>query len=170
MPRKPRTETPEEPARPRPRVRVVERRLQNPFGEPSADIPMKDPSLVPRWFNEAARNGQIWRAMELGWEPVRKDMVADLDRVGAYTLGPGQTIRRGERQQEHLMCMPKTDRDQIQVAKTTENNRRMANPHAMRNDALESYGQINPRVAEKMSVMGGVTTTLERIERTPELE
>jgi hypothetical protein len=154
----------------RPRVSIIERRLQNPFGEPSADIPMKDQGLAPRWFNEASKPGQMARAVELGWEPVTKDMITDLRKVGMYTIGPGDVICRGERQTEHLMFMPKQDRELIQRAKTEENNRRMSNPHAMRNEVLSSYGELDPSGAEQVKATGGVKTVMERIERRPELE
>ncbi len=54
----------------RPRVSVLERRLQNPFGEPSAPVRLKDPTLHPRWFNASSRPDNIWRAKELGLEPM----------------------------------------------------------------------------------------------------
>lgn len=153
----------------RPRVSIRERRIQNPFGEPSADIPLKDQLMTPRWFNEDARPGQIARAKDLGWEPVTEEMVANTDRLGAYEKGAAGEVLRGERGREHLMYMPKDDRLAIQDAKTAENNRRMANPHAMRNDALEAYGDSNADGAQ-VAYTGTVRTTKERIQRQPEVE
>lgn len=161
----------------RPRVSILERRLQNPFGEPSHTIQFKQKNLAARWFNDDARNGQVHRAKELGWEPVTVDMIANLDSLGHHAVNPANEITRGERGREVLMWMPKTDREQILAAKTAENNRRMGNPNVQRNEALEAYGQSDALGAEFVDsaggvshAIGGVRTTRERIERTPELE
>src|SRR5689334_13052617 len=140
MPRKTTDETPE---KKRPRVSILERRLQNPFGEPSHSIQFKDTTVHGRWFNDDVRNGQIHRAKELGWEPVTLDMIANLESLGHHTLNAGQ-ITRGERGKEVLMWMPRDEFAKIQDAKTAENNRRMGNPNAMRNETLEAYGATNP--------------------------
>jgi hypothetical protein len=154
----------------RPRVSIRERRLQNPFGEPSQDIPLKDKSLACHWFSEAVRVGQISRVRELGWEHVTKEMVVDLGRLGFYSLGPGDIICRGERQQEFLMYMPIADRDAIQAAKTKQNIEHMKNPNAMRNEVLNSYGELDPNGADRIQATGGVTVNQERIEVRPELD
>jgi hypothetical protein len=164
-----------EPAKKRPRVSILERRLQNPFGEPSSTIEFKDRGIAARWFNDATRNGQIHRAKELGWVPVTLDMIANLDSLGHHTLSPAKQITRGERGQEVLMWMPLQDREEILKAKTTENNRRMGNPHQQRNEVLEAYGATNPDGAEDVArqdvaLTANVRTTHERIQRTGELE
>lgn len=160
----------------RPRVSILERRLQNPFGEPSSNIEFRDRGIASRWFNDDTRNGQIHRAKELGWIPVTISMIANVDSLGHHAVNAANEITRGERGRELLMWMPSTDRDQIQRAKTVENNRRMGNPHVQRNEALEAFGKADPLGAEFVDsaggvshAIGGVKTTRERIERTPEL-
>jgi hypothetical protein len=161
----------------RPRVSILERRLQNPFGEPSSTIEFTDKTIAARWFNDDVRNGQVHRAKELGWELVTMDMIANKDSLGHHGLGPAGEITRGERGREVLMWMPKTDRDAIQAAKTAENNRRMSNPSVQRNETLEAYGRSNAEGADFIDSAGGVShaignvrTTRERIQRTPEVE
>ncbi len=159
----------------KPRISVLERRLQSPFGEPSAPIRFKDASLTGRWFNTAVRPDQFWRAHELGWEKATPDMVVDLNQIGLYTTTAEGAIARGERGQEVLMYMPKADHDAIQMAKTKENIRRMGNPNAQRQEAIEAYGRTNPDGAELVAsqaikATGGVHDRMERIQVTPDLE
>ena len=134
----------------RPRTAVLERRLQNPFGEPSMAVTFKDRSLSARWFNDAARPGQVHRATELGWVPATPDMIVNLSAIGAHEVNPAGQVTRGERGQEVLMYMPRADREVIQAAKTAENNRRMKSPSASRNDLMEAVGQHNADTADFM--------------------
>lgn len=158
------------------RASVIERRLQNPFGEPSAPIAFKEPGKVARWFNGAIITDKIWRAKNKGWSLVYPKDVGDLDQIGGYNVDPaGGHITRGERGQEVLMWMWQADFDAIQMAKTRENLRNMGNPAKQRSDALEAFGQVNAGGAEfvdrqgrRSGPIGGVMDQYERIERTPE--
>lgn len=160
------------------RASVIERRLQNPFGEPSAPIAFKDRGKVARWFNGAIITDKIWRAKNKGWTPVLPKDVADLDQIGGYNIDPaGGHITRGERGQEVLMWMWQEDYDAVQMAKTRENNRNMGNPSKQRSEALEAFGQSNADGAEfvdrqgrRSGPVGGVFDQYERIERRPEVE
>ncbi len=106
-----------------PRVSVLERRLQNPFGEPSVNIRFKRPDITGRWFNDGVRGsgGQIHRGRELGWLDVTPDMIADMETVGFHTVNPANQITRGARGEEVLMFMPTADFKAIQWAKTKKN-------------------------------------------------
>src|SRR5574342_973486 len=101
----------------RPRISVLERRLQNPFGEPSAPIELKDASRECRWFNAAASADHIWRNKRKGWDQVKPDDVRDLEQIGGYAVDAAGFIVRGERGSEVLMSMPKDWRRQIELAK-----------------------------------------------------
>lgn len=158
----------------RPRIAVLERRLQNPFGEPSAPVRLTRPGMTPRWFNSASRPDQFWRAKELGWEGVTPEMVCDLTQVGHHTVSPDGYVTRGPRGDEVLMCMLTKDYRAIQAAKTEENQRRLR-PHQQRTEAIEALGQTDPQTAEFLhdaveAGYGGPTGTVrdsyERIERT----
>lgn len=160
-----------------PKLSVIERRLQNPFGEPSAPTSFKESGRIARWFNGAIIADKIWRAKHKGWTPVTTDEIADLDQLGGYTKSPEGFVTRGDRGQEVLMWMRREDFDAIAMAKTRENNRNMGNPTKQRSDALEAYGQVNASGAEfidrqgrRSGPIGGVTDQFERIERTEQAE
>ena len=164
-----------EPTKPRkPRISVLERRLQNPFGEPSVEIRMKDPNVKPRWFNDDARPGQIHRAKELGWVPVDPDMVEDPDSIGFHTVTAGQIVR-GPRGQEVLMWMPLNEFNQIQLAKTEANYRAMRDFDRQKSDMLEAaaakYGsEAADFLNDRVTAGSQVKDYHERIERLPETE
>jgi len=161
----------------RPRVSVLERRVQNPFGSPSVEIELKDRSLKPRWFNNAIIADKVWRAKNDGWRVVLPDEVQDLEQIGAYGLAPsGGHIVRGTRGDEVLMVMDKGDYKQIALAKTRVNNERMGNPHKATPAVLEAaaHGGVSAETVDLMDkqvrTIGGVTDSYERIAVTPEAE
>lgn len=154
----------------KPKVSVLERRLQNPFGEPSSPIAMKEPNLVARWFNSAIRPDAFWRARELGWEGVTPDMVEDINQIGFHSKSVEGYIARGERAQEVLMYMPKDAYDAIQAAKTHKNLKDLKDFGKEKHDALNAFasekgGLAAEFVANKINPIGGVTTQYERVQR-----
>jgi hypothetical protein len=161
-----------------PRVSVIERRLQNPFGEPSNPIQFKEPGKIARWFNAAIMADKIWRAKNKGWSVVYPADLVDLDQVGGFTPAPdGGYITRGDRGQEVLMWMWQADFDAIALAKARANTRNMGNPTKNRNEALEAFGRVNANGADwvdsqgkRSGPVGGVTDQYERIERRLEDE
>lgn len=158
-----------------PRISVLERRLQNPFGEPSQSISFKEKNVTGRWFNDAARSGQIHRAKELGWIPVTRDMIVDMDSIGSHTISAADQITRGERGQEVLMWMPTDEFQQIQWAKTKHNLDRMRDMDQGKRDlvnaAAKQYGGTAAEyMNERVGPIGGVTDNYERIERMPDTE
>lgn len=164
-------ETPEPKAKPR--ISVLERRLQNPFGEPSQTIRFKAAGtpIEAHWFNEATRPGQIHRAKELGWVPVDADMIEDLDSIGFHTVNAAHQITRGARGEEVLMWMPKDDYQRIQFAKAKKNMEDMHDfdkeKHKMINAAASQFGgQAADYLSRHVGPVGGVRDDYERIERT----
>lgn len=165
--------TPEKPAEPKapiPRIAVLERRLQNPFGEPSAPIDLKDKNLECRWFNAAIMADKIWRAKAKGWTPIRPEDLVDLDQVGGFIKSPDGFVTRGDRGQEVLMAMPKDWRREIQLAKTRENNRNVGNPNAMKAELVSAASdQLGDQGADflnrRIGIVGQVTDGREVLER-----
>lgn len=154
----------------RPRIEVLERRLQNPFGEPSAPVRLVDDTRECRWFNAAVQNDHIWRAKHKGWEPVKPDELSDIDQIGGYGIDTSGFVVRGERGQEVLMAMPKEWRKQIQAAKIAQNIRNMGNPNRQKAEIVEAAGaKLGAEAADflnkRMGSVGAVTDTYERIER-----
>ena len=124
-----------------PRVSVLDRRLQNPFGEPSAPVALKERSRVARWFNAAILTDKIWRAKQKGWDPVRPDEIVDLDQIGGHTISPEGYVTRGDRGHEVLMSMPRDAYTDIARAKAIHNTRTMGHPSAQRKELIEAVGQ-----------------------------
>lgn len=156
-------------AKKRPRVSVLERRLQNPFGEPSAPVRLKDNTLLARWFNSAARPDHIWRAKELGWQGVTPDLLEDITQIGHHTTSPDGYVARGERAQEVLMYMPKADYHAIQVAKARKNLQDMKDFDKEKHQALNAYaaqsgGAAAEFMEDKLRPIGGVRTQYERVQ------
>ena len=169
------TDTVEEPKKRKPRVSVLERRLQNPFGEPSAPVRLKEAGLFSRWFNSSIRPDQFWRAKEMGWTGVTPDMIQDLTQIGFHTVSPEGYVARGERAQEILMYMPEEDYRKIQVAKTKKNLQEMKDYDKEKTKALNAFakekgGNAADFVNERMMPVGGVRTSYERIQVTPDEE
>ncbi len=158
MPRKTTTET--ESNSPAPRVEVLERRLQNPFGEPSAPVTLKDAARVCRWFNADKGADAIWRAKQKGWDQVTPEEVFDLEQIGGYTVDASGFIVRGERGKEVLMSMPKEWRERIEYQKAKINSRDMGNPSAIRRDVIEAAGaQLGDEAGEFMNKHTKVSVT-----------
>jgi hypothetical protein len=154
----------------KPRVSVLERRLQNPFGQPSRQILLKDPSLIPRWFNSAVIADKIWIAKEQGWTPVKADDLAEADQIAQFKIGVNGYVCRGEREQEVLMCMPKDDYWKIQRAKSNVNIERMKRPGATKAEVADAAGrklgdQAGSALNANMRVVGDVVDQYERVER-----
>ena len=157
----------------KPRVSVLDRRLNDPFGMPSIPIQFKDSSLLARWFNSAISNDKIWIAKQVqGWNTVTPDMLVDLDQIGGHNISPTGFITRGERGQEVLMCMPRDAYDQIQMAKTRKNMERMGRSNATKQEVVEAAGaKYGDEAADFLNrhvgPVGGVQDSYERIERKP---
>lgn len=156
-----------------PRVSVLDRRLNDPFGVPSVPIQFKDQSLIARWFNGAISNDKIWTAKHVqGWSSVTPDMLVDLDQIGGHNVSPAGYITRGERGQEVLMCMPRDAFEQIAWAKSRKNMERMGNSARTKAEVVEAaankYGDEAGNFLNKhVGPVGGVNDSYERIERRP---
>lgn len=158
-----------------PRISVLERRLQNPFGQPSAEIRLKDANLIPRWFNTTIFADKIWQAGENGWTKVMPDMLADPEQVGHFKIGASGAVCRGEREQEVLMCMPRDAFHEIQKAKTRVNNEMMRRPGAVKNDIVNAASsKLGDQAADFLNrtarVVGDVHDSYERVERLADVE
>ena len=155
----------------KPRISVLERRLQNPFGDKSVQIALKDKTLTPRWFNAAIISDKIWRAKNNGGEHVRVEDVMEVSQIGGYNKSPEGYGTRGERGQEYLMCMPTDSVNQIQQAKVNHNLAQMGNPNktkaAVIGAASEQLGDQAASYLDKhIRPVGDVTDTREVLERT----
>jgi len=113
-------------------------RLDNPFGQPSAPIELKDDTRECRWFNAAIQEDHIWRNKRKGWDQVTPADVSDLEQLGGYSVSPEGFIVRGERGREILMSMPKQVIRAVRAAKTEHNNRTMGRAGALKAELTEA--------------------------------
>jgi len=127
MPRKATTvETaPEAPSNPR--ISVIDRRLKNPFGTPSRDIPLagEKRGWVTRTFSADAEhpNRHYDAVHRLGWLPLkREDLAVTPESLGFVVAADGRIVR-GPNGHEVLMAMPQADYDAVQKAKSDANLR-----------------------------------------------
>lgn len=161
---------------PKPRVSVLDRRLNDPFGVPSKPIQFTEPNRLARWFNAAISNDKIWIAKQVqGWEPVTPDMLVDTDQIGGFSLSPAGHITRGDRGQEVLMWMPGDAYDQIQRAKARKNIENMGHSDRTKREVVDAAGnKYGDEAAEFLNKhvgpVGHVSDSFERIERKVEAD
>lgn len=144
-------------------------RLDNPFGQPSAPIELKDNTREARWFNAAIQTDHIWRNKRKGWDQVRLEEVVDPEQIGGYGLSPEGYITRGERGQEILMAMPKAVRMAVAAAKTEWNNRNLAQPNAVKSELVNAVGdKYGEQASAYVQTHVNLTENYERVERVDE--
>jgi len=126
-----------------PRIRaIIERRLQNPFGDGSQAIELKDKSMTVHVINTAVRPGRYHDvSRNKGWEPVLpEDLVGDATDYG-FDVKDGRVVR-GDRGNEVLMKMPTRDVQAIQMAKD-EANRKKTSPRALKQEVVGLTAQAH---------------------------
>ena len=158
---------------PFPKLEVLERGLQSVFGLPSAKIDLKDPRMVTHWCNTAIQGSQLSRYLDAGYQKVRPEMLADVDRV-SFTVSPEGYVCRGERHAEILLYIPKDWHDKRQWEKARRNRDEM-HPHVTKQKIVQAAGEsLGGQAAEflegHIGPVGNVRDTYERIERTGEGE
>lgn len=120
------------PAKTPARVSVISRRLQNPFGTPSREIPLKGEKATQSWVvrtfatDPEHPNRHYDAVHRLGWIPLTKDDIAVSPESLGFSVAPDGRITRGPNGAEVLMGMPKADFDAVQAAKSAENLRKLA--------------------------------------------
>lgn len=104
-----------------PKVSIVDRRLQNPFGLPSEAITLKEGEWAVRWFAESVRTGRVHQGTQMGWDFVTPDdLKGTASDIGAQEAD-GRIVRGDNSNREVLLKMPATDFAQIQRAKAEKN-------------------------------------------------
>lgn len=118
-----------------PKVTVLERRLQNPFGDGSQAIKLKEPGWALHIFDTSRPGRFHYAKREKGWEPVLpEDLDGTAEDLG-FDIVDGRVVR-GERGKEVLMKMPQDMYDKIALRKaevTTQSN----SPRQLKRDIME---------------------------------
>src|SRR3990167_6808354 len=150
---------------PRPRIQVLERSIQNPFGIPSTPIHLREPGLVCHWINTELKGGsQLHYATEAGYLKVRPEYLQDPETF-QFQVSPEGYVTRGARHQEILMYTTVEHATARAQAKNAANLTRMKNPTAGLGDAAARH--VGPEGAEFLDrhtrPIGQVTTEREVI-------
>lgn len=130
-------------ATPKKKITVLERRLQNPFGDGSPAIELKEPGFTLRVVNGSVRPGRYHDVTRnKGWEPVLPgEILGDVKDFG-FDEKDGRIVR-GERGQEVLVKMPTAWFEQI-AKKKDELNRGQLKGSRVKRDTVDavakSYG------------------------------
>jgi hypothetical protein len=108
-----------------PRISVLERRLQNPFGDGSPAVRLKEQGWTLHIVNSALRPGRYHDVTRnKGWVPVEVGEIDGDPMDFGFDVKDGRIVR-GERGQEVLVKMPTRDYTEIQMAKDASNRRQI---------------------------------------------
>lgn len=127
------------------RVSVINRRLANPFGTPSRDIPLRGDKargwVVRTFATDPEHPNRHYDAVHrLGWTPLRpSDLAVSAESLG-YSVSPDGRIIRGPKGAEVLMAMPEDDWQAVQKAKSDENLRKLS-PAYTRNEVAQAVAK-----------------------------
>ncbi len=104
-----------------PTVSVIERRLLQPFGSEAPTITLKDRTMIVRVVSAALRPDRLYQMQHYkGWTFVEPgDIDGDPTELG-FQIENGRVVR-GDRGQEVLMKMRKSDYRKIEQAKSRAN-------------------------------------------------
>ena len=133
-----------------PRVSVINRRLQNPFGTPSREIPLrgdKSSGWVVRTFSSDPEhpNRHYDAVHRMGWVPLTKmDLAVSAESLG-FTIATDGRIVRGPHGHEVLMAMPHAEFVAIQEAKSRENLRKLGAAYTKQEVAQATAKATDPQ-------------------------
>jgi hypothetical protein len=118
-----------------PRVTILERRLQNPFGEGSTPIRLKEPGWALHIFDTSRPGRFHYAKREKGWEPVTPEDLEGSPEDQGFDILDGKVVR-GERGKEVLMKMPQSMYDRIAMRKAEVTNQRNS-PARLKSEVME---------------------------------
>ncbi len=146
-----------------PRISVLERRLQNPFGDGSPPIKLKDPGWVVHVINGNLRQGRYHDVVRnKGWVPVEPGEIDGAPEDFGFDVKEGRVVR-GPRGEEVLMKMPAEDYREIQMAKDAH-NRRLTHPTQVKADISQAAAkELGDRAGDYLD--RAITTV--NVERSP---
>lgn len=156
---------------PKPRISVLERSIQHPFGIPSSPVELKEPGLVCRWVNTELKGGEQFQyALSHGWLQVKPEYLKT-PKLVTFTTSADGYVTRGARGTELLMYTTLSHYRDRQLAKQ-QANERMLQPGVTKQEVVaaasrelgdEAASYLNQHVGP----VGDVRTTHERIQVDP---
>lgn len=119
-----------------PPIAVLDRRIQNPFGEGSQPVTLKQPGWTLHVINANLRPGRYHDVVRnKGWVPVVPEEIDGDPLDFGFDIKDGRVVR-GERGSEILVKMPTRDYQQIQMAKDAY-NKKLIKPKVVREAAMQ---------------------------------
>lgn len=155
---------------PKPRIQVLERSIQNPFGIPSSPVEFKDGGFVTHWVNTELKGGhQLQYYLQHGWLQAKPEYLKEPHLVPHQVSVEGYVVR-GPRGGELLMYTTVEHYRNRQRAKREANERAMQ-PHVVKRDTVEAASRhLGDEAAsylnEHVGPIGEVVDKYERIQRT----
>ena len=150
------------------RISVINRRLANPFGQPSREIPLKGEKrgwVVRTFVADKEHPNRHYDAVHVfGYVPLtKKDLSVSPESIG-YTVSPEGYIVRGGHGEELLCAIPQTDFEAIQKAKSDKNLKSLQIGR-MKEDVAQAtakeYGsEAGEHVFRNMTATNPVTETI----------
>lgn len=108
-----------------PRISIIDRRLQHPFGTPSREIPLigaKSTWVVRTFCADPEHPNRHYDAVHrLGWIAIKESDLAVSPQSLGFTVAPDKRIVRGPGGNEVLMGMPRHEFEKIQASKSAAN-------------------------------------------------
>ena len=145
-----------------PKISVLERRLQHPFGAPSVPITLKDGQRwAIRWANDHVRSGRVHQILQMGWTFVTPEEIEGRAADFGFRVLDGRIVR-GEHGEEVLVKMPQRDFDLIQKAKAQKNLEGLGGRKAVDDIANRTAAKFGDEAAETVS-RSEITVTDSRI-------
>jgi hypothetical protein len=138
-----------------PNIGVLERRLQNPFGDASIPIRLKAPGWTLHVINANLRPGRYHDVVRnKGWVPVEASEIDGDPMDFGFDVKDGRVVR-GERGSEILVKMPTEWYERIQRRKSDMNQRQLQ-PASVKGAAVErtakAYGDQAADAVESMTL------------------
>jgi len=153
-----------------PKVSILDRRLNHPFGSPSVPITLTTPGQwAIRVVNSTMRPGRIHdMTQNKGWVFVLpEELDGTPDELG-FKAVDGRLVR-GEHQEEVLMKMPQRDYDQIHAAKEAMNHKGLGKT-ALRESVAQDTAKAHGAEAGESAYAAMKHTTIEATRSPVELE
>lgn len=145
------------------RVSVINRRLNNPFGAPSRDIPLKGEKrrwVVRTFVADKEHANRHYDAVHVyGYVPLTlKDLAVSPESIG-YTISPAGYVVRGTHGEELLCAIPREEWEAIQLAKSQRNAKGLEIGR-LKQDVTEHVGkELGEQAAERVSQSVTLTAT-----------
>jgi len=132
-------------------LKLIERRLLNPYQNDDVPVLIREKGFELRWFN-GAQDGRLYKAVHaLGWRPVHVRELIEKSQIVDLVESPEGHVTRGEKGREMLMKFPTDAFRQLQRRKVSI--RESGDLH--RKDAKEQTHMLAEATSERFGGQAG---------------